>query len=209
MTEPELVTVRETVDGTWIEASALGSMESVLRATIATFAQQRAAWRDGYSLWMGWGPLDLAAEGDGYVVTSPDYTRNPETDTTRDLSSAMWVLMGQALLTQEARVEPVEVQYGDDVIVTREWQDSRMLALSRVDPDGDDSGWFIQPFPPRTEGGWDASELERIRLWEAVQLREAVGRVLALPPGITGIIDGESVRTVVRDSDQTVLAANL
>lgn len=207
--EPKLMTIREHVDGSTIVASALASMEAALRAIIATFAEQRTAWRDGYTVWMGWGPLALAATDDGYVVTSPDYTADPNVDVTNDLSSSMWVLFGQSLVVREAKVEPVDAAFNQDLIASNDWHESRMLTLSRIEPKDQDSGWFIQPFPPRTEGGWEPHELERIQLWSAVQRREAVARVLALPPGVSAVIDGDGVRTVFRDADQVVLAANV
>jgi|GEM_PF-4816966 len=40
-------------------------------------------------------------------------------------------------------------------------------------------------------------------------MREAIGRVLALPPGVEAIIDGDTVREVRRETDEQVLATDL
>jgi len=71
--DPGAITVRETIDGTWIEGTALSSLEPALRTVIGIFAGQREHWRAGYAVWVGWGPLDLAARDGGYVITTPDY----------------------------------------------------------------------------------------------------------------------------------------
>lgn len=208
MTAPPRVTVRETVDGATIEATASSAVEPQLRTIVAVFADKRAEWRDGFMIWMGWGPLILTERDGTFVLASPDYRTDPN-HVTEDLTTALLNLMWQVAITNETGVEPVDTAFNAEVICVRDWAESPQLLLRRSDPEGDDSGWFIQPFPLSDDGEYQPDQLVRTYAWQLVLQRDAIGRVLALPPGVAALIDGDHVQTIIRESDMAVLAENV
>ncbi|SEF12730.1 hypothetical protein SAMN04489740_4280 [Arthrobacter alpinus] len=203
MTASEMKTITRDVAGTRLTATAAAELQPMIDGLLGEFERLRADWFDGYELWLGWGPLYLSERDGGFVVTSPDYARNPRTDRSDVITAAIALTVGQSSIITAAEVQPEDVGFDDAVICVREWEAESMLSMSRISSTTPgDSGWFIEPFPPADRAkSWQPDELVRLPAWRVLQLRAAVARALPLPVGVSAIIDGDRVRVVIRDSE--------
>ncbi|MGW8483805.1 hypothetical protein ACWGJP_11770 [Microbacterium sp. NPDC055903] len=203
----ETVTVTATGAGVGIRATVAVELEALAQGVLTTFVEHESRWRDGFRIPFGWGPLSLRTEDAGYRVVAPDYETDPFEGVKEDLTLAISFMGALDALPTAAGVEATAIAFDDDVICVREWERHPMLSLSRIDTTtAKDSGWFVEPFPPTSTVPWRPEQLVRLPAWRVARARRAVGRCFALPVGVAAIVDGDSVRTVVREGDREVLA---
>ncbi|MGW9112073.1 hypothetical protein [Microbacterium sp. NPDC055683] len=207
MSDVPVTTITSSAGGATIRATASVELEALAQGVISTFEERSADWRDGYSIGFGWGPLFLREEDGGYRVVAPDFAVDPRGGTTDDLTLSIWLMVALNALPTAAGVDAADIAYDDDVICVKGWQERGMLSLTRIaTTTPHDSGWFVEPFPPESAEPWRADQLVRLPAWQVLRARRAVARCLALPVGVTAIVEGDVVRTLVRDSDREVLA---
>lgn len=178
-------TFRHTSHGTSFSLQADPAMatpaQMLLRA-IDTIPPEEI--RDGYTFEVGFSVFTCLQEKDGYRLLSPDYRTSPLTNTTEDLSVALWVLLEQALLLKQCGVSGVPVRFDDELVIAAGALDGTCISLQRFSELGKDaSGWCIEAWQ-ETEGGIvpaEASSYQAIYAYELLQKRPALIKVLALP----------------------------
>ncbi len=207
MSDLDRVTVTSGVSGVTIRATVTLELEPLAQGVLNTFLEHASQWRDGYSLPFGWGQLVLRAEDSGYRVVAPAYEADPLGSVDDDLTFAIQYMLALDALPKAAGVEAAQIAFDDDVICVRGWEQHPMLSLSRINATTrKDSGWLVEPFPPASTEPWRAEQLVRLPAWRVLRARRAVARCLALPVGVTAIVERDVVRTLVRESDREVLA---
>ena len=206
MNAPVIEVVRVPAGPTFLEAQVVSELRPQAEGILALFAQHASELADGFSLWVGWGPLTVRASAGGFTVEAPDYATDPRASTTSDLSLVIWLIVGMQAITTGSDVAPEEVSYTDDVIVTRGALEAPMLVMSRTaERSPGDSGWFVEPFPQSADRDWTPSDLERMPAWRVLQSRREVARALALPSGYSVIVQPDAIRAVVREADNAVV----
>ncbi|GAA4771504.1 hypothetical protein [Microbacterium gilvum] len=206
MNAVDVISIRSSATGRTIRATAAADLEALARGILTEFEEHAPAWRDGYTIELGWGPLTLRADGEEIIVVAPDYARDPA-HTTEDLSLTIWLAVSLNALPSAAGLSAAQISFDDDVICVKEWERHPLLSLTRIATTTPrDSGWFVEPFPPASDEPWRAEQLVRLPAWRVLQERRAVARSFGLPVGVTAIVEGDAVRTLVRESDRAVLA---
>lgn len=203
---PETVVVRSAGGGRELRTRCVPEVATLAEGLLAELEKHAEQWRDGYGLQPGWGPLVLREEGDGFVVTAPDYAGDPRSELTDDITLAIWMSVSLTAAPRAARLEPRDIAWDDDVICAIGWEQADRLQLSRIETTTPgDSGWFIDAFPSVKEGELEAHEMVRLPAWRILQLRRAAARAMALPPTVKVVVDGDRIQAIVRTSDGAVL----
>ena len=204
---PELVTIRVESPGGLVHARSAAELQTQARAIADQFANETAPLRDGLTLWFGWGPVVLREAADGWMLRAPDYAGDPRGETD-DLSLTIWVTVSLIATASTARVEPTSIAYTDDVILVRDALVAPLISMTRARTNtAGDSGWFIEPFPPTADRERSADRLERMPAWRVLKARRDAVRAMSLPAGVSAIVEPDSIRVIVRDSDRSVLAS--
>lgn len=191
-----------------VRGRAGSEVHDQLRTVLAAFEPYVDRFQQGFSLQMGWGPFALRPDGEHtYDVVVPDYAGDPN-DLTTDLTQAIWLLAGQVTVLRAAKVEdPAPTTYTEDVTCVRGALSGDQVLMTRSGTaTGNDSGWFIEPFPQTRTEPWDAGDLIRMPAWRLLQDRRHAARVLDLPAGIAAVVGDNAVRAVIRESDRSVLS---
>lgn len=208
MTESQTSTVRSDATGREIRATVMDDLEALALGILREFEKYADEWRDGFAIQLGWGPFALREDDGAFIVTSPDYSADPRTDQTDDITLAVWIMVSLLAAPRSAGVEEAHIAWDDDVICVRGWEQQERLQLSRIETTTPkDSGWFIDRLPSMKAGEYAPADLVRVPAWGILQKRDAAARALALPTTVKAIVVGDRIQTIVRASDSEILTS--
>jgi len=158
--------------------------------------------RNGFVISMPWAPLILAGDGEGYALTSPDFSRDPLAETTDDLSILLWVLVEQSRLLRQAGVDGAGVAFDDKVVMADGVLSEPDVYLERTaDAPHGDSGWYVGPTDRR-----QVDEYRSCYAFELLRSRPGLIQALAFPPGFLLVFDGDSIKAILDPNDENLLS---
>ena len=96
----------------------------------------------GFSLQVGWSIYYLHERETGnFIMTSPDYSKNPFEDTTEDLTLALWVQLEQGHFLRKINVDGLSIKFSDKIILSEGVLELEKIYLQRNgDSEKGDSG---------------------------------------------------------------------
>jgi hypothetical protein len=171
--------------------------ESVLRL-VGELESSGNVIADGARIPLGWSRLSVHTRGDDLVLCEPQFDGDPLADVRDDITQTLAVLVEQASFVQELGTASQPTQFDDELTVA-----CGVLAEPRIYCERREAGWYIGPRD--REGELDCVNL---RVYELLELRPAVLRVLALPVGTLVAFDGDVIETVLDASDRDLLVAS-
>lgn len=198
MTEANMMTtLRSDRTGKEIRATFLAEVEPQAAGLISQFEEFSDEWRDGFTLQIGWAPLWLRDEDNGFTIVTRDFRNDPRTTSTDDLTLAIQVMSSLLRTAQTAGVDPEDVAWDDRVICINGWDEADLIQLTReADHRAGDSGWFVDTSPPASRDEPIADELTAIPMWRMLQLRPAVARAFSLPSTALALVKGDHIATI-------------
>jgi hypothetical protein len=153
---------------------------------------------------IGWTTLSFAVEGDRgerLVVREPDYADRPETQTRPDISVSLATLARQRLVLEHAGVAGAAIGFDQHVLtITGSLVLDEVFLLRVESPGGRMTGWRLSP----TEGIAEDSQTESIPVYEVLAARPALLDAMLLPPGYMAFYEGDTLTTIVNESDEVV-----
>jgi hypothetical protein len=193
----ERVTVSSTATGTRIEATAHPLLEPMLRQVIGWMEDRPEDWNDGFMIRIQWGPLALAADGDGYVVRSPDYTGHPYRDSTDDLTLALAIPLDMEIVASRSGAPEVgPISFSDVVACWPGWADETHVF---VQGSSGENGHDLEIWPHEEPDG----ESGGVEAWQVLQRRGAAVSAFALADDRIACLENDWVR-LIRDQDGVV-----
>ena len=193
----ERVTVSSTATGTRVEATAHPILEPMLHQAIAWMEERHEDWSDGFMIRIQWGPLALVADGDGYVVHSPDYARHPQRDRTNDLTWALAIPLDMQTVASRSGAPAAGPIFFDDVVSCWPgWADDTHVFVQRTN--GED-GRYLEIWPRDEPDGPSVG----VEAWRVLQRRGAAVSAFALADDRIACLEDDWVR-LIRDQDDVV-----
>lgn len=193
-TNNDTTTIRSDRAGTQIRATALPDLEPQTAGLISQFEELSDEWRDGFTLQIGWAPLWLREDDDGFTILTRDFQGDPRTASTADLTLAIQVMSSLLQTADAAGVEPMDVMWDDRVICIDGWDKADLIQLTReAEHRVGDSGWLVDTSPPSSRDEPSADELTAIPVWRMLQLRPAVARAFSLPSTTATLVKGDHI----------------
>lgn len=190
-------TVVSTATGTRVEATAHPLLESTLQQVIASMAERHEEWSDGFMVRIQWGPLVLVADGDGYVIHSPDYAGHPHRDRTDDLTWALAIPLDmQIVASRSGAAEAGPIFFDDMVSCWPGWaDDTHVFVQGTSGVDGRD----LEIWPRDEPDGPPVA----VEAWRVLQRRGAAVCAFALADDRIACLENDWVR-LIRDQDDVV-----
>jgi hypothetical protein len=161
------------------------------------------ALRDGTVVQFGWAPLKLREQGNALVVCEPDFGGDPFHDYVPTVDTTLRILSEQVALSNRLGVAGYDVYFDDKLIMAQGCLHMRDIYLERMAVEtAHDSGWYIGP----VGGGTDqpAEELESIFVYQLLQQRPELIKVLILPPGYLVIFHDDEITAIFTASGKNV-----
>jgi hypothetical protein len=160
-------------------------------------------FRVGETIQIGWMVNEIAKQADGLTLLEPDFSGVPIT-WRKSVDTTLAHLRLQKSVAESVALGVQMPSICESAIVCERFPDSKQLLLTRDEPQGNDSGWFL--------GCSDSSHdhnnpkvLRRISLYEAVTKRRDVVEYIALPSGIR-IVTGSPPQISLKDQVLQIVA---
>jgi len=196
-TNNDMTTIRSDRTGTQIRATALPDIEPQVRGLISQFEEFSDEWRDGFTLQIGWAPLWLREDDDGFTILTRDFLGDPRTASSEDLTLAIQVMISLLQTAEAAGITPEDVRWDDRVICIDGWDEADQIQLTReTERRAGDSGWLVDASPPASRDEPSADELTAIPVWRMLQLRPAVARAFSLPSTTATLVKGDHITAI-------------
>ncbi|KZE37802.1 hypothetical protein AV656_09750 [Bhargavaea cecembensis] len=156
---------------------------------------------NGFSLQIGWSVYYLYERETGdFILTTPDYSKNPFEDITEDLTLALWVQLEQSDFLRKIDVDGLSIKFSDKIILSK-----GVLALEKIflqrngEVEKGDSGWYIGPVEDDS-----TEELYALYAYQLLKIKPEIIQVLALPNDYMVVFEGEEIKAVLNESDVDV-----
>jgi hypothetical protein len=193
----ERVTVSSTATGTWVEATAHPLLEPMLRQAIAWLEDRHEDWSNGFLIRIQWGPLALVADGDGYVVHSPDYAGHPHRDRTDDLTWALAIPLDmQTVASRSGAPQTGPISFDDMVSCWPGWADDTYVFVQGT---SGENGRDLEIWPRDEPDGPSVG----VEAWQVLRRRGAAVSAFALADDRIACLENDWVR-LIRDQDDVV-----
>ncbi len=161
---------------------------------------------DGMKIQVGWSILFVHEPKAGQVqILAPDYSSNPFSRTTDDLSATLSVQLAQNQVLKLTGASGETSLFQDTLIASERALESERIYMERTEERHDGiSGWYLGP----VEGQVEQEELRKYYVFQLLTLRPGVLKMLALPKGYVAVLDGDEVEAVLDPSDVGVWPSN-
>ncbi|TYR78798.1 hypothetical protein FZC66_17360 [Priestia megaterium] len=160
----------------------------------------------GFSLQVGWSVYYLQERETGnFILTTPDYSRNPFEDITEDLTLALWVQLEQAHFLRKINVDGSSIKFSDKIILSKGVLELEKIYLQRNgDVEKGDSGWYIGPIEDD-----NTTELYALYAYQLLKIKPEIIQVLALPNDYMVVFEGNEIKAVLNENDVDVFKDSL
>ena len=156
--------------------------------------------KNGFSIEIGFSLYFLTEKNEGYSIVAPDYTRNPFSDTTEDLTIALLIQVNQVDLLREYGIEWENVRYNEKILIAKNALQERDVFLHRLSNcRKGDSGWCI-----KSVENADVKDYEAFYAYQLLELRPALLSALALPYGYIIVFEGDNIVEIIDESNMRV-----
>jgi hypothetical protein len=160
--------------------------------------------QDGTTIMFGWSLLTLRGGEDELVICEPDFEGDPLHDYRPQVEHTLRILTQQVALLKHTGSEGVEARYLDKVVIAKGCLGTERIYLERTATDADaDSGWFVGEVEGE-EMKYTVEELEAIYVYQIFQIRRALMKVLALPPGYMVVFRGDYIEEIFNADGSSV-----
>ncbi len=158
-------------------------------------------YKDGYRIQIGFSIFTMYKNENGYSILAPDYSKNPLTDNTEDLSAALIIQLEQGMFLHSVGLEGEQVSYLDKIVCNKGVLDTDKIYMERTDGyKKGDSGWYIGA----VEGNNQSEELEAFYAFQVIKSRPSIIKVLALPSGYLAVFNGDELEAVVNERNEEI-----
>ncbi|MCE4048956.1 MULTISPECIES: immunity protein Imm33 domain-containing protein [Bacillaceae] len=160
----------------------------------------------GFSLQVGWSVYYLHERETGnFILTSPDYSRNPFEDTTKDLTLTLWVQLDQGHFLRKLNVDGLSIKFSDKIILSKGVLELEKIYLQRNgDVEVGDSGWYIGPVEDD-----NTIELYALYAYQLLKIKPEIIQVLALPNDYMVVFENNEIKAVLNENDVDVFKDSL
>ncbi|MEK3952130.1 MULTISPECIES: immunity protein Imm33 domain-containing protein [Psychrobacillus] len=160
----------------------------------------------GFSIQVGWSVYYLHERETGnFILTSPDYSRNPFEDITEDLTLALWVQLEQGHFLRKINVDGLSIKFSDKIILCKGVLELKKIYLQRNgNVEKGDSGWYIGPVEED-----NTTELYALYAYQLLKIKPEIIQVLALPNEYMVVFEGNKIKAVLNENDLDVFKDSL
>ena len=151
--------------------------------------------KDGFRIRAGFSTFMLSEHGGGFDIAAPDYTDDPLTALTTDLTLALHIQFRQALLLHKYGIVGQPIHFFEKLAIAKGALDKELISMQRF-PELGGSGWAVETFTMNEEGiavPETAKEYDSICAYELLKLRPALLDVLALPDNHVAVFRGDEL----------------
>lgn len=191
-----MITYTEEINGIRYTFSAEESLRPFAEPLLEAIEYiPRDRIKDGFKIRAGFSTFMLSARGGGFDIAAPDYTDDPFTALTTDLTLALHIQYRQVFLLHKYGIVGQAIHFSEKLAVAKGALKKELISMQRF-ADLGGSGWAVETFSMNEEGKAvpeTAEEYEMICAYELVKLRPELLDVLALPDNHVAVFKGSEL----------------
>jgi hypothetical protein len=158
--------------------------------------------KDKFKVQVGWSIFTIVEGSEGFNIVAPDYSRNPFSESTDDLTISLWIQLEQGTLLNKLKLDGEMISFQDKIVCTKGVLSLDNIYLERSkEHEKDDSGWYIGP----VDESIATNELEAYYAYQLLKIRPSIIKTLALPNGYMAVLDKDELKAVLDENDMDVL----
>jgi hypothetical protein len=158
--------------------------------------------KDKFKVQVGWSIFTIVEGSEGLNIVAPDYSRNPFSESTDDLTISLWIQLEQGTLLNKLKLDGEMISFQDKIVCTKGVLSLDNIYLERSkEHEKGDSGWYIGP----VDESIATDELEAYYAYQLLKIRPSIIKTLALPSGYMAVLDKDELKAVLDENDMDVL----
>lgn len=155
--------------------------------------------KNRYTVQIGFSVFFLVQKGNDYCIAAPDYTKSPFSDTTEDLTIALYIQLEQGHLVKLYNLQPEDIRFDDEIVIAKNALQEKDIMLQRFSDLGG-SGWCISSIENR-----DIDEYETLYAYQLLTIRPELIKVLALPYEYIVVFLGDTIDAILNEKDENIM----
>lgn len=166
--------------------------------------------KDGFRIRAGFSTFMLSEHGIGFDIAAPDYTDDPLTVLTTDLTLALHVQYRQVLLLHKYGIVGKAIHFYDKIAVAKGALEKELVSMQRFAELGG-SGWSVETFTLDEDGTArpvEAEDYEAVYAYELISRRPELIDALCLPDGYIAVYRGKELIELLDDNNESVMNAD-
>lgn len=186
----------------------LYSQAQILLHTISTIPTENI--KNGYKIEIGFSVYILVENDDGYRIVVPDYTKSPFTETTEDLTIALWIQKEQTGLLRLYNVFGESVRFDDKIVVSKGVLQKSQISLQRFCDLGE-SGWCVNEIVKDENGQFlneTTNDYESYYIYQLLNMRPALIKVLTFPYDYIVVFEDDEIIEILNENDESLVSIN-
>ena len=161
--------------------------------------------KDGFIIEAGFLLFTLSGKDNVYRIQSPDFTNDPFSSLTDDLSIALFVQLEQMHLLRQYNIVGESTRFDEKILIVKGALSEQKIILQRSgDCSKGDSGWNIRSAED-TEEHDDPSDYEAVHAYQLLKLRQPIIKILSLPYEYLVVFDGNDIEAIINENDENLL----
>ena len=159
--------------------------------------------KNGFSFEVGFSIFYLIEKSGDYCIVAPDYKKDPFSDTTEDLTIALWMQLEQTHLLRLYNLQWEDVRFDDKIIVAKNALHDGVISMQRFsDCSKGDSGWCV-----KSVDNCENEEYEAFFAYQLLEFRPALIKALALPYEYLVVFEGDRISAILNELDIDIMQA--
>ena len=160
--------------------------------------------KDDYTIQAGWSFYFINKESENYRISVPDYNRNPFSDKTDDLTTALTVQGMQNQLLKDINQKGCPVTFQDKIVVLKDALFNEEVYMHRSrKKEGTDSGWYLGLINDQKDKH-PVSDYKSLYTFELLKYKPVLLRVLSADVGDMVIIHKDEIFEIVNGNDEKI-----
>lgn len=182
--------------------------------TLVQISQKIDIFTDKFVMGFGWAYFFLNKKEDEngeefWVLQTTDFNKNPMTDKTEDITTALMVQNMQIEAIQVSKSQPMATTFKDTVLVLKEAMNAEDIYLNRSEPEKEgDSGWYFGLLDDPNEDTHSSDDYIVVPSYQFLKIRPAVLRLLQMPVGTVAVIHQNEITALVDKDDKPLNFTN-
>ena len=163
--------------------------------------------KDGFRIRAGFSTFLLSEHNGGFDIAAPDYTDDPLTALTTDLTLALHVQYRQVYLLHKYGIPGKAVHFYDKIAAAKGALDKKNISMHRF-ADLGGSGWVIETYDIGENGEAvrvPAEEYESVYAYELITRRPELVDILCLPDDYLAVFEGEELIDIIDDERRSIM----
>ena len=198
-----MISIKRNINGKVFKVNS----EEYLREQAETLIEiigniEASKLKDKFKVQVGLSIFTIRQCSEGFRILAPDYSTNPFSESTDDLTIPLWIQLEQGTFLNKLKLDGEMISFKDKIVCAKGALSIDKIYLERSkEHEKGDSGWYIG----LVDESIATDELEAYYAYQLLNIRPSIIKMLALPSGYMAVIEKNEVKAIIDENDTDIL----